>query len=415
MHNFTLIISLFLTTFAYADMSSDVKVHVNSFQNQIKGMDTSKYLDTSKQKYSETKNGSDNGLLTEASNKEARDTSFYTDQKGNQYSVIDLITKNMNKRESHIPAVQKNYAIAEKRAELIKFDNISGKYIDCKQAGGREFLTRHVYNCDVHKEFEDIPCIVGLNISVKPTYQYSCEQKRVVTNHKCQKDLHLHCKNISDHCAAWGLEIDSIQGDMATEYNKDNGILRVGIDQIQQWSSGLLPCLIYDREITFEITGLDKITEFTFIDRYYDDYAIVKLNSKQIGPIIGPDQRSRIGYKKEATDLDVRCLHVDLQGNIRKVKSSDALGKCPENTRAMAYLGNEMYLSCELYTNWYDILNINVKPYLREGKNSLWIRTIVGGGGEFWGHFRVKQRCCDNWVEEWNWSSPECAQNQGVL
>ena len=401
---------LFLVVSAHADMTQDVNNYLNSIQDKIGKASTNSYIEDTQhlQQYSQTKKGKENGALQEASNKSAFDPSFYTDDAGNQYSQTDLITKNINKRESHIPALKKNYSGVQAKADAITLDNVSGKYTDCSMAGDKQFFSQYTYNCDIHRDYEDLPCSTGLKVSVKPDYIYSCKQKRVVSNSECKRSLQVRCTSINPHCSAWGLTMDNVQADLAINYNPDNNLLKIGLDKIRQWSSGNQQCKIFDRQVKFKISQLQKVTEFTFIDRHYDDYVWIKLNGMQIGSI---------GPLTEATELAVHCLTLDQKYKLIKSEPSDALGKCPEGTVAKAYLGTNrahpqgFYQSCELSTNWHDVMNIDLKPYLQEGENILWIRTIVGGGGEFWGHLRVKQQCCDQWVEEWLWNSPECAKN----
>ncbi|MEX0914749.1 MAG: conjugal transfer protein TraN, partial [Wenzhouxiangellaceae bacterium] len=46
-------------------------------------------------------------------------------------------------------------------------------------------------------------------------------------------------------------------------------------------------------------------------------------------------------------------------------------------------------------------LNINIKPYLRTGLNTIQMRVIVAGGGEGWMRFRATQYCDCQWSETW--------------
>ena len=64
------------------------------------------------------------------------------------------------------------------------------------------------------------------------------------------------------------------------------------------------------------------------------------------------------------------------------------------------------YGSPELSTSWNFGLNIDIKPYLKEGVNTVWMRTIVAGGGEGAVVFTTRQTCPRNCRDVW---SNECA------
>lgn len=59
---------------------------------------------------------------------------------------------------------------------------------------------------------------------------------------------------------------------------------------------------------------------------------------------------------------------------------------------------------CERNTNWNNTVAVDLKPYLKDGENTLQMKIIVSGAGEGWLKIQAKQQCCANneWQETWN-------------
>jgi hypothetical protein len=68
---------------------------------------------------------------------------------------------------------------------------------------------------------------------------------------------------------------------------------------------------------------------------------------------------------------------------------SDSAGEQCFNYSEVQY-GNNQFGSPELRTNWSFGLNVDLRPYLRDGANSIFMRTIVYGAGE--GAIKIKTR-----------------------
>ena len=61
----------------------------------------------------------------------------------------------------------------------------------------------------------------------------------------------------------------------------------------------------------------------------------------------------------------------------------------------------------ELSTSWNFGLNIDVKPYLKNGSNTIFMRTIVAGGGEGAIQLTTRQLCPRNCYDQWD--NSQCA------
>lgn len=149
----------------------------------------------------------------------------------------------------------------------------------------------------------------------------------------------------------------SIEADTTWRYQYPN--LTFGTKADNYWNGD---CQVYDREAKFEVRNLNNVEEFTCNRVGFDDYLWIKLNDKTI--YVGPHSGDRVALKTEGKRVGV---------------TTD---------------GNNL-LSCEQNTNWQFYPKTDLKPYLREGTNTLWTRTIVSGMGESWLNFKVKH-CCDN-------------------
>lgn len=51
--------------------------------------------------------------------------------------------------------------------------------------------------------------------------------------------------------------------------------------------------------------------------------------------------------------------------------------------------------------SWKNELNLDIRPFLKEGDNTIWTRTIVGGNGENALIFSVHQYCDPICTESW--------------
>lgn len=63
--------------------------------------------------------------------------------------------------------------------------------------------------------------------------------------------------------------------------------------------------------------------------------------------------------------------------------------------------------SAERGESWRKNLNIDIRPYLHQGKNTIWTRAVVGGGGENAIFFNVHQYCEPVCHDKWENSCSE--------
>lgn len=206
-------------------------------------------------------------------------------------------------------------------------------------------------------------------ITTPPEYDEEvCTEWRDTERHSCTETRQLTCVRPVE-CDAGGIELHTVQGDMRWDYSYP--ILTLGTISDNIWGGY---CAIYDRRTTFNIENINKVAEFTLIRAGFDDWIKITVNGTIVR--VGPYGGDR---------LDV--VNVELWNDffVKRVKYS-----------ATGIRG------CELSTSWNQSLNIDIKPYLRTGENTIDMRVIVAGGGEGWMKFRATQYCDCQWSERWN-------------
>ncbi|WP_275096157.1 conjugal transfer protein TraN [Sedimenticola hydrogenitrophicus] len=185
----------------------------------------------------------------------------------------------------------------------------------------------------------------------------------------CQKTLNLAC-NRPIECDAGGISLDTVQSDMRWTYSYP--YLTIGTISDNYWSGY---CAVFDRSTTFTIEDIGKIQDFTLIQAGFDDWIRVAVNGTLV--YVGPYGGDR--------------LEVDLY---------DPWGDGSTFFKRVQY-GPTSYGGCELSTSWNKSLNVDIKPYLRTGLNTIDMRVIVAGGGEGWMKFKATQYCDCDWTETW--------------
>lgn len=184
----------------------------------------------------------------------------------------------------------------------------------------------------------------------------------------CQKTLNLSCTRPIE-CDAGGINLDSVQGDMLWTYTYPT--LTIGTLSNNYWSGY---CAVFDRSTTFTITDIDKVQEFTLIQAGFDDWIRLSVNGHPV--YIGP-------YGGDRLDIDTYEVFTGL-------------------TLQRVQYGPASFGACELSTSWNKTLDIDIKPYLHTGTNTLEMRVVVAGAGEGWARFRATQYCDCQWSETWD-------------
>ena len=189
---------------------------------------------------------------------------------------------------------------------------------------------------------------------------HSCEQP--TNKFTCRKNLKLTCANSYNCNVVGGIVKDSSASDMALHYAR--GILTIGNIADNEWQG---TCTTIDRDTEFTLKNIASISEFRLIQAGFDDFIQIKINGHIV--FVGPHG----GTKLEVVN--------NWSGQVVSTGIAEH--------------------GCEQDTNWVQGLNIDLKPYLIEGRNTISMRVIVSGKGEGWIRIAAQQHCCNTWHEDW--------------
>lgn len=218
-------------------------------------------------------------------------------------------------------------------------------------------------------EYEEMTC-------EKPNESISCENVLEVT---CDGEA-------GGSCDGGGIVRGSVESDMQFTYSYPT--LTIGTIADNNWGGN---CAVYDRNTKFKIENLKDITEFRITEVGFDDYLWIKINGHSV--YVGPDGGAHI--------------ELTTQEHCRQKSCGWFCSRTVCETKAVVTNGVRN-TPCERTTNWRFAQNIDLKPYLREGENDIWIRVIVSGGGEGWMKITAKQFCCNKFKDTW---TKKCRSN----
>ena len=227
--------------------------------------------------------------------------------------------------------------------------------------------------CSSFKEVGEQQCTMGRVINIDADANFQCEQTvNAYETLKCRRSSNITCTGGGDGCDQGGIVPNSWAGDMATSWLPDgagNYILQFGTIADNYWCGW---GLVQNRTLTFTIQDVDLITRFALTRAAFDDWLMVKVNGATV--YVGP-------YGGDRLDVVQRCVWID-----------PATGTCYLNDTVVQYC-ETCFGSPELSTSWNFGLNIDLRPYLRNGTNTIFMRVIVAGCGEGAIQMTTRQRC----------------------
>lgn len=246
--------------------------------------------------------------------------------------------------------------------------------------------------------------------------QASCSEAPSMGTLTCRRILSVACSQAKDGCDPGGIVPGTWDGDMAVKFDPDgqgNFILQFGTIDNDYWKGGV--GTVYDRSLKFEIRDAEKITRFALTRAAFDDWLLVKINDHQVyvGPkggdrleIYTPEpvqesQDTRTCYRQGGWSCHDRPKSSFGRNEIRNHVSyrdcSVVPGgwRCEPNDarRGLVRYCETCFSRAELSTSWNFNLNFDLKPYLRNGVNTIFMRTIVARGGEGAIQITTRQMC----------------------
>lgn len=261
-------------------------------------------------------------------------------------------------------------------------------------------------------------CTVGTTLQVARSYNYQCQQSpKSLQTYTCNRILTVTCDALHDGCDDGGIVMGSTQADMRVWFGPWGGgtyALEFGTFRDNYWASGT-----YDRTLTFSITDKDKITAFSLARASYDDWLWVKVNGNTV--YIGPRGGNTLYVVNSSSNVHVTADECNrgwagtnyicyrwVNETYQSVGSFPYCTGAPGNytCNTLGQPGSTVNYGTgvgptELATSWNFSLNIDLRPYLQNGANQIWTRTIVAGGGEsairIWTRMLCPRTCYDNW------------------
>ncbi len=299
--------------------------------------------------------------------------------------------------------------------------------VTCKM--GQEVVVDpdYLYKClETIQSQANRTCTVGRVVQVDADYNYQCQQSpKKVDTLTCNKTLIVTCDPLADGCENGGIVPGSTQGDMRVWFGLWGGgtyameFGTFGDDYWRGWGA------IYDRTLTFNIANKDSITQFTLQNASFDDWLWVKINNNTVyvGPYGGDrleiyspppvfESSSTRVCKEVYDDWGTSWICYDNRWDELGYSNQTSYQSCtavaggwnctPSDYRTgMVQYCATCFRGPELKTSWNIGLNVDLRPYLTNGSNTIWMRTIVAGAGE--GAIRILARmacprnCYDNW------------------
>lgn len=214
---------------------------------------------------------------------------------------------------------------------------------------------------------------VPVTVTTPGTYEtVKCSQTSIPIPVLCMKTAQVYCDRTSG-CDQGGIVSNSWSGDMYTAwYPSGDGdyFLQFGTIGDNYWCSG---AGVFDRTLTFTIKDASLVNKFVMDHAWFDDWLWVTVNGKDIY-----NSYIDVGHQTiQQTCTDEWGNSYDCSYSNFGVRNKDGVVIGPP----------------ERSTSW----NLNAwgdgLPYLQEGTNTIFVRTIVSGCGESAIRIRTRQFC----------------------
>lgn len=231
----------------------------------------------------------------------------------------------------------------------------------------------------------------------------SCHETSSIERRYCRETMNVTCTPQPwDGCSPSGVLPATNSSDTNTAlYHMGNGNWHLSFGTIgdDYWNGGR--GTVFDRTLTVDIDNVEKITKFDLVRVDFDDWYLLRVNDAlvYVGPFSG-DRLELETYTKCVNPYQ-KCVRSSGGDNDYCIKWEEACGSWLPNQLRVKY-GPTSYGNPERSQSHSRNLSIDIRPYLKNGKNIIFSRTIVGGYGEMYSEFRVRAKCdpaCHyNWV-----------------
>lgn len=161
-------------------------------------------------------------------------------------------------------------------------------------------------------------------------------------------------------------------------------------------------CATMNHFVNFSIANISLVTIFRLVHVKFDDYLELKLNGNIF--YVGPDGGDHLEVKNREIELKktkaIKEIAPLQEVNVDNIQKKE--GHATKITVTEVFNGHE-YKPCERNTNWNQEVDVDLKPYLNTGENTLEMKILVSGSGDGWLKIEAKQQCCgqNDWLESY--------------
>lgn len=284
--------------------------------------------------------------------------------------AVNFLAKNPENRvKFQIPPNDPIFPVFRENADRAPSDG--AQMGACKEITTEEPSKYSTQTCEDYLEPNQPICPIGDVINVADKQKYECSATvNPRQNVSCERLLTYSCTDYIDGCDAGGIIPGTWAGDMRTTFTPmDNGdyLLQFGTVGNNYWGGRNR---IYDRTLVFEIDKKDKISKFELYDVHFDDWLYVSVNGVRVYNGSKGGDRLEVVTLTE-TDPDTGALY----------------------TYQMVQYCATCYANGEQSSSFKRRPRIDIRPHLKEGKNEIFTRTVVSGGGEATLFIHTRQFC----------------------
>lgn len=210
---------------------------------------------------------------------------------------------------SSSPIFRNSKTVTDNPTAIVNF--LTGRYGDCQTGTTVTSISSDIRTCDEYTETTDQTCQVGVNVTVDANHQYKCNRSRVYNDYTCNRSLTLSCAVHGGDAGA----ITTITIPSPTIWTYNYPLLEINSDFTGTPPTSFAPpgfggisTTTYVRNIIFNVSDLNKISQFSLTAAYFKNFPTLTVNNQQVYKFQG-DPRSDVN--KITTPLNLLpYLHV---------------------------------------------------------------------------------------------------------
>lgn len=248
--------------------------------------------------------------------------------------------------------------------------------------------------CDGWQSEETETCTIKRSITTHGNDRFECARDNLRQRVNCTRKLTKYCSREYERQEVSQV-IENLTFDDLAGFNNSDGSLTIGKPQRRRWAPGRGVCDSYTAVMEFTIPNVDLIDEFILTDVWFDDWTEILVNDElvYVGPNgdlsgarlwVGRSFIRRECAQENRSGTCIRYRNVYTPWNIYQGEGANYVGRC-ERARA-----------------WHFRVNVDIRDYLRAGRNTIEAKTFVEGQGDFRARFTTKFRECGDFSETWS-------------